>query len=36
MLKFLENVNIGPYSVIGPDVEIGENTVVHSHVNITW
>ena len=30
-----ENVEIGPYSVIGPNVEIGEGTVVQSHVNIT-
>ncbi len=30
-----ENVKIGPYSVIGPNVEIGEGTVVQSHVNIT-
>jgi len=29
------NVSIGPYSVIGPEVEIGENTEVQSHVNIT-
>ena len=27
-------VSIGPYSVIGPDVEIGENTEIQSHVNI--
>jgi UDP-N-acetylglucosamine acyltransferase len=33
--KISENVTIGPYSVIGPDVEIGEGTVVQSHVNIT-
>ena len=33
--KISENVKIGPYSVIGPDVEIGEGTVVQSHVNIT-
>ena len=32
--KISENVKIGPYSVIGPDVEIGEGTVVQSHVNI--
>ena len=33
--KISENVKIGPYSVIGPQVEIGEGTVVQSHVNIT-
>ena len=33
--KISKNVKIGPYSVIGPDVEIGEGTVVQSHVNIT-
>ncbi len=27
-------VSIGPYSVIGADVEIGENTEIQSHVNI--
>ena len=30
-----DNVKIGPYSVIGPNVEIGEGTIVQSHVNIT-
>ena len=29
-----ENVEIGPYSVIGPYVEIGEGTIIQSHVNI--
>ncbi len=33
--KISENVKIGAYSVIGPYVEIGENTVIQSHVNIT-
>ncbi|WP_440652498.1 acyl-ACP--UDP-N-acetylglucosamine O-acyltransferase [Candidatus Pelagibacter sp. HIMB1542] len=33
--KISVNTKIGPYSVIGPDVEIGEGTVVQSHVNIT-
>jgi UDP-N-acetylglucosamine acyltransferase len=33
--KISENVKIGPYCVVGPDVEIGEGTVVQSHVNIT-
>jgi len=32
--KISKNVTIGPYSVIGPDVKIGEGTVVQSHVNI--
>ena len=32
--KISSNVNIGPYSVIGPDVEIEENTIIHSHVNL--
>ena len=32
--KISKNVKIGPYCVIGPDVEIGEGTVVQSHVNI--
>ena len=29
-----ENVKIGPYSIIGPNVEIGEGTIIQSHVNI--
>ena len=33
--KISKNVQIGPYSIIGPNVEIGEGTVVQSHVNIT-
>ena len=32
--KISENVKIGPYSVIGPNVEIGNGTVVESHVSI--
>ena len=28
------NVDIGPYSIIGPEVEIGANSILHSHVNI--
>ena len=32
--KISVNVKIGPYSIIGPEVEIGENSVLHSHVNI--
>ncbi len=33
--KISDNVKIGPYSVIGPNVEIGEGTEVQSHVCIT-
>jgi len=33
--KISDDVNIGPYTVIGPNVEIGEGTVIQSHVNIT-
>ena len=33
--KIEENVQIGPYTVIGPNVEIGQGTVIQSHVNIT-
>ena len=33
--KISDNVKIGPYSIIGPNVEIGEGTIVQSHVNIT-
>ncbi len=33
--KISQNVTIGPYSVIGPNVEIGDGTVIQSHVNIT-
>ena len=29
------NVKIGPYSIVGPDVQIGDDTTIHSHVNIT-
>ena len=32
--KISANVNIGPYSIIGPNVEIGEDTVINSHVSI--
>jgi len=32
--RISSTVNIGPYVVIGPDVEIDENAVIHSHVNI--
>ena len=30
--KISEDVEIGPYSIIGPEVEIGPRTVLHSHV----
>ena len=33
--KIFSDVDIGPYCVIGPDVEIGEKTIIQSHVNIT-
>ena len=32
--KISENVEIGPYSIVGPGVEIGNNSVIHAHVNI--
>ena len=32
--KISANVNIGPYSIIGPNVEIGEDTDINSHVSI--
>ena len=32
--KIADNVDIGPYCVIGPNVEIKSNTIIHSHVNI--
>jgi UDP-N-acetylglucosamine acyltransferase len=32
--KISSNVKIGAYSVIGPDVEIDENSIIHSHVAI--
>jgi len=33
--KIASSVNIGPYTLIGPNVEIGENTIIYSHVNIS-
>ena len=33
--KIASNVKIGAYSVIGPDVEVNENTIIHSHVCIS-
>ena len=32
--KISNNVKIGPYSIVGPDVEIGANSILYSHVNI--
>ena len=32
--KLYSNVKIGAYSVIGPNVEIGENTEIQSHVSL--
>tara|TARA_B100000780_G_C21098249_1_gene443061 strand:+ start:1042 stop:1821 length:780 start_codon:yes stop_codon:yes gene_type:complete len=32
--KISDNVEIGPYCVIGPKVEIKSNTIIYSHVNI--
>ena len=32
--KISENVNIGPYCIIGPQVEIGSNSKLHSHISI--
>ena len=32
--KISDNVEIGPYCIIGPEVEIGAKSVLHSHVNI--
>ena len=33
--KVHSSVKIGPFTVIGPNVEIDENVVIHSHVNIS-
>ena len=33
--KINYNVRIGAYCVIGPNVEIGENSIIESHVNIS-
>ena len=33
--KISESVIIGPYSVIGPNVQIDEKTIVESHVNLS-
>ncbi len=32
--KISNNVEVGPYCIIGPDVEIDTNTKLHSHVNL--
>ena len=32
--KISDNVEIGPYCIIGPEVEIGANSILYSHVNI--
>ena len=32
--KISSNVQVGPYSIIGPNVEIGEGCNIQSHVNI--
>ena len=32
--KISKNVEIGPYCIIGSDVEIGPNSKLHSHINI--
>jgi UDP-N-acetylglucosamine acyltransferase len=32
--KISSSVNIGPYSIIGPNVEIGKDTDINSHVSI--
>ena len=32
--KLSSNVEVGPYCVIGPEVEIESNTILHSHVNL--
>ena len=33
--KISNNVEIGPYCIVGSNVEIGEGTTLHSHVNLT-
>ena len=32
--KISEDVEIGPYCIVGPEVEIDTNTILHSHVNL--
>ncbi len=33
--KISQSANIGPYTIVGPNVEIEENSVIQSHVNIS-
>ena len=33
--KISSNVQIGPYAIIGPNVEIDSDVIIYSHVNIT-
>ena len=33
--KVSSSVKIGPYTVIGPNVEIADDVIIHSHVNIS-
>ncbi len=33
--KISNDVDIGPFCIIGPEVEIGSKTKLHSHINIT-
>ena len=33
--KISESAIIGPYSVVGPNVQIDEKTIVESHVNLS-
>ena len=33
--KVASSVDIGPYTIIGPNVEIGEDVIIYSHVNIS-
>jgi len=33
--KISDKVKIGPFCVIGPNVEIDDDTIIHSHVNIS-
>ena len=33
--KISSNIEIGPYCIIGPDVEINDDVIIQSHVNIT-
>jgi len=33
--KISSNIEVGPYSIIGPDVEIDDDVIIQSHVSIT-